>query len=93
MVADIEQLKNVHASEIPARRLNAKEIITPKNGENIFPVADGTAKLSGRHQGTRKSTPTRDQPVRREDFRGDFQGSSATSQPVDETKRRLRSPQ
>ena len=31
-----------------AKRLNAKEVLTPQNGEHfIFPVADGTVKLSG----------------------------------------------
>ena len=38
------------ASEIHARRLNAKEVLTPHNGENIFPIADGTVKLSGGDQ-------------------------------------------
>ena len=38
------------------RRLNAKEIITPKESEHfIFPIADGTAKLSGRDYGVRES--------------------------------------
>ena len=48
MVADIEELEILGASEIHARRLNAKEIVTPKNGEHfIIPLADGTVKLSG----------------------------------------------
>ena len=35
--------------------LNAKEVITPKNGQNFtFPIADGTVKLSGRDHGIRK---------------------------------------
>ena len=37
-VADVEELGNLGASEIHARRLNAKEMIAPKSGENfIFP--------------------------------------------------------
>ena len=36
------------------------------------PAADGTAKLSGTDHGVRKSTPTRDQPVRSENLRGDL---------------------
>ena len=33
------------ASEINSKRLNAKEVIFPKEkGEYIFPVADGTVK-------------------------------------------------
>ena len=34
-VADIEELENLDASEIHPRRLNAKEIITPKSGEHF----------------------------------------------------------
>ena len=37
MVADIEELEKIDASEIHARRLNAKEVLTPKNGEHFFP--------------------------------------------------------
>ena len=49
MVEDIEELGNLGASEIHARRLNAKGIITPKRSELFtFLVADGTAKLFGR---------------------------------------------
>ena len=48
MVADIDELEHVDASEIHARRLNAKEVFTPMKGEKImFPVADGTVKNSG----------------------------------------------
>ena len=70
------KLVNLGASEIHARRLNAKEIITPRSGEHfIFPLADGTVKLSGRDDGTRKSTLTRDEPARSEDLRGDISES------------------
>ena len=42
MVADIEELDKMDASEIHAWRLNAKDVISPKIGEKIvFPVADG----------------------------------------------------
>ena len=76
MVADSEELKNFDASEIHARRLSAKEVFMPKNGDHfIFPIADGTVKLSGRDAGVRKSTLTR----------GDLQGISEKFQPMDET--------
>ena len=85
LVADIEEVQNLDASDIHARRLNAKKIITPKSGEHfIFSIAYGTVKLSGRDHGIRKSTLTRDQPVRSEDLRGDLQGSS--TQPTDDMK-------
>ena len=46
MVADIEELETMDASEIYSKRLNAKEVIFPKeNGEFIFPVADGRIKF------------------------------------------------
>ena len=48
MVADIEELENRDASEVRARRLDAKEVIAPKKGEHQ--IADGTAQLSGRDQ-------------------------------------------
>ena len=45
MVADSEELEEKDASELHARRLNAKEVLTAMRGENfIFPVADGTVK-------------------------------------------------
>ena len=54
------------ASEIHAKRLNAKEVIMPKSGEKfIIPVADGTGKPFGGHQVLRTSTLVRNQPIRR----------------------------
>ena len=40
------------ASEIYSKRLNAKEVIFPKEGEFIFPAANGRIKLSGGDSGT-----------------------------------------
>ena len=43
VIADNEELEEMDASEIYARRLNAKEVKTQMKGDNfIFPVADGT---------------------------------------------------
>ena len=51
LVADIEESEQMDTSEIHARRLNAKEVLTPMKGEKfIFPIADGTVKLSGGDQ-------------------------------------------
>ena len=36
MVADTEELKQMNASEIHAKRLNAKEVSTPVKGENSY---------------------------------------------------------
>ena len=52
----------------------------------MFPIADGTVKMSGRYHGIRKSTLMRDQLVKSEDLRGDLRGSSEKSQPIDETR-------
>ena len=35
MVADIEELEEMDASELHARRLNAKEVLTPLKGDNF----------------------------------------------------------
>ena len=46
MIADIEELESLHAPEIHARRLNAKEVLTAKEGEIVkIPLAGGTGKL------------------------------------------------
>ena len=74
-------------TEVHARRLNAKEVITAHSNEIcIFPVAEGTAKLSGRDHGVREPTLMRAQPVVSEDLREELQGSSERSQPTDDTK-------
>ena len=49
MIADLEELEEVDASELHARRLNAKEIFTPRKSDNfIFPITDGTVKTPWR---------------------------------------------
>ena len=61
MVADIAELEEMDVSELNARRLNAKEVLTPqRSGNIIFPVADGTVKIFWREQRLRTSTLTRD---------------------------------
>ena len=67
------------ATEIYSKRLNAKEVIFPKeNGKIIFPVADGRIKLSGGDQELRTPTLIREHPIRGEvhvDFLGESEGS------------------
>ena len=78
VVADIAELEEMDASELHARRLNAKEVLTPMKGDTfIFPVADGTVKVSGGDQRLRTSTLIRDRPERGEEqevFRGESDG-------------------
>ena len=66
MVADIEDLETMDASEIYSERLNAKEVIFPKQGEFIFPIADGRIKTLGGDQDLRTSTLTRQRSIQRE---------------------------
>ena len=57
MVADIEELEEMDASELDARRLNAEEVLTPMKGEKyVFPIADRTVKTPGGDRRLRTST-------------------------------------
>ena len=70
------------ASEIYSKRLNAKEVIFPKeNGNFIFPVADGRIKLPGGDQELRTSTLLRQRPIQGESHFDDFLGESEGSLP------------
>ena len=78
LVADLEELDTMDASEIYSKRLNAKEVIFPKQGEFIFPDADGRLKLPGGDQDLRTSTSIRHRPIQGEshvDFLGESEGS------------------
>ena len=71
LVADIEELEKIDASDIHARRLNAEEVLTPMKGDKlIFPIADGTVKLSGGDQVLRTL------PEEEENLLGESDGSS-----------------
>ena len=78
LIADLEELETMDASEIYSKRLNAKEVIFPKQGEFIFPIADGRIKTPGRDQELRTSTLIRHRPIQGEsniDFLGESEGS------------------
>ena len=80
MVADIGELEDMDASELHTKRVNAKEVLTPKNGDKfIFPIADGTVKISGGDEDLRTSTVIRDRQDRGEEqdnLVGESDGSS-----------------
>ena len=82
LVRDLEKLEEMDASEIMLKRLNTKEMITPKSDDKyIFPVSDGTVKSSGGDQELKKAILTRDHPIRGEghqDFLGESEGSPPT---------------
>ena len=79
LVADLEELETMDASEIYSKRLNAKEVIFPEEkGEFIFPIADGRIKTLGGDQDLRTSTLTRRRPIQGEsniDLLGEPEGS------------------
>ena len=83
LIADLEELEKMDASEIYSKRLNAKEVIFPKQGEFIFPIADGRIKTLGGDQELRTSTLVRHRPIQGEsniDFLGESEGSSPPPQ-------------
>ena len=72
MIADTEELEEMDASEILARRMTGDKF--------IFPVADGTVKTPGGDRRLRPSTLIRDHPERGEEqevFRGESDGLSS----------------
>ena len=58
----VEELETMDASETYSKRLNAKEVIIAKEGEFIFPIADGRIKTPGGDQELRTSTLVRPRP-------------------------------
>ena len=78
LIADLEELGTMDASAIYSKRLNAKEVIIPKQGEFIFPIADGRIKTLGGDQELRTSTLIRPRPIQGDghvDFLGESEGS------------------
>ena len=82
LVVDFEELEEMDASDIHAKRLNATEVILLKSGENCkCPVADGTVQPYGGDKVLRTSSLIRNQLVRRES-RQDFLDESKRSPPT-----------
>ena len=78
LVADIEELETMDASEIYSKRLNTKDVIFPREGEFIFLIADWRIKFFGGDQDLRTSTFVRHRPIQWEsniDFLGELEGS------------------
>ena len=79
-------MEKLDASEIHPPRINANEVLTPQRSEDfIFPIADGTAKFSGRDHKFREPTVWREQPVRSEDLSGELQDEAGESQRTEST--------
>ena len=78
LIADLEELETLDASEIYSKRLNAKEVIFPKRGEFIFANRRWTNQNPGGDQELRTSTLVRHRPIQGEshiDFLGESEGS------------------
>ena len=83
MIAYLEELEKLDASQTYPLRINAKEVLMSQKGDEvIFPVADGTAKLSGRDYDVREPTLRREQT---ENLSGELQGEPGESQPTEST--------
>ena len=82
LIADIEELGKLDASEIYPRRLNAKEVLlTQKDGEFVFSVADGSAKISGRDYEFQEPTLRLESTVKRVNLSGESHGDREEFQP------------
>ena len=67
------------ASEIRAKRLNAKEVILPERCDNCkFPIADATVQPYGGDQALRTSTWTRNQSIRGESLDDNWNKTAAS---------------
>ena len=80
LIAEIEELEKLDASEICPRRLNAKEVLITKM-EFVFPVVDGSAKLSVRDYEFQETTLRRESTVKRENLSGKSHGDWEEFQP------------
>ena len=86
LIADLEDLETLDASDIYPRRIKSKEVlVSHKNDEFVFRIADGTAKLSGRGYEFGVSTLRREHIARSEDLCGEIQGESEESQQAEPT--------
>ena len=76
LIAEIAKLEKLDASEQYPRRLNAKEILISTQKDRAFesPVADGSAKFSGRGYEFQEPTLRRESTVRKENLSGESHG-------------------
>ena len=85
----MEDLEKLDASDIHSQRIKAREVLTSQeDGESVFPLADGRAKLSGRDYEFRVPTLRRGS-ICKECVSGEVQGESEESQaaePIDDAE-------
>ena len=83
MVADIEDLENLDASENYPRRIHANEVWVTQEDDFKFPIADGLVRWLGRDHEFREPTRRREQPVGSEDLSGELRGEPEVPQPTE----------
>ena len=90
LVADIEELEQMDASEIHARRLNGKEVLMSMKKKSFIPIADGTVKTLGGDRRLRTSifnAGLTDRGEEKDILRGESDRlSSPTPQQADSTR-------
>ena len=80
LIADLEELETMDASEIYSKKIQCERGDIPKQGVFIFPIADGRIKTLGGDQELRTSTLVRHRPIQGEST-NDFLGESEWSLP------------
>ena len=86
LMADLEELRKLDATDFYPRRIIAKEMLTRKKDDMfILPIADGTAKLLGKVNEFREPSLRQESPVRSEDLSGEVQGESEEFRPAEPT--------
>ena len=90
MIANTQELEEMGASEFHVRRFHAKEVLTMKDYNFIFPIAHGTVKNPGEDRRLEPSTLIRHRPERGEEqevFRGESDGLSSPTPLQDDSTR------
>ena len=83
LIADVEEQQNVDASEIHAVRLNAKEVLASKRGDEVtFPYTDGTVKLA--RKGQEVGHPFRLDPIKEKSIRMSFKEKRTDPDPAEQ---------
>ena len=89
-VADVEELENLDASEIHARRLDAKEVLMLKSGDKLqIPCRRWNSQDGRKRLGTPNQLNARRSCTRRGDvLQGESDGSQPSDHQADDTKAR-----
>ena len=88
LVADMEALENMDASQSRPRRINAKEVLTPQRGEHFLDSQSQMEQQNCQEEITNSENPLQggSKPVGSEDLSGELQGKPEGSQPTEPTE-------